>query len=318
MITGIPMLEVDKLTPVPTLVEVNAPQVDHDSQQSGASKTSDEQVLQGAVNQLVEEASGSESKAIELDRAGQVSDAILSYQQAADKFKQAVTICPDELLENKTLLSRRVGDILGRVVYLESLGGCPASVPVEEHVRSAQNDVQTGGNNDGCITTLTDTVQSTAAENRPSLAKRAASAAAVTGGAAVLILHAPVAAAALAVGAAYATTRNDSAGAAASSVGEAGIKAANRAKTFAETHGITEKVSGALDKVVSAESREQMTNQAQSAASDSWNKIRELNEKHQLSRKTQAMASSSFKAASQTASSATSQMSSWFKRNMKS
>uniref|UniRef100_A0A7S1R8B1 Uncharacterized protein n=1 Tax=Alexandrium catenella TaxID=2925 RepID=A0A7S1R8B1_ALECA len=115
--------------------------------------------------------------------------------------------------------------------------------------------------------------------------ERAASAAAVGGAAGLLVLHAPFAAAALAAGAAYATTREDSAGDAARSMGDAGLRAAARARALAEEKKLPEQMEGVLGRVRAADERLGITSKAQEVASSSWEALRELDRRHSLSTK---------------------------------
>lgn len=97
----------------------------------------DEQILINAVIEHAGQAAQQESQAMDYDRAGQAREAIVAYRAAAEKLARAAQICP-EALPDKAILSRHAGEVLGRVVYLESLGGSPATAPLEQHIGSVQ------------------------------------------------------------------------------------------------------------------------------------------------------------------------------------
>jgi len=222
---------------------------------------------------LVKHASQIESVAMELDRAEDAEQAAACYRQAADRLSQAVAAYPisTDGSSNGALLSRHAGQILGRVVYLDSLCGTPASVPLEEHIGHTQLQL---GEDGGCQPGET-----------LGWRQQATSAAAVVGTAGLLVLHSPLAAAALAAGAAYATTRGNSAGDAARAVGDMAIDAAGHVQTVAENHQVSERVDGALHYIRAMDEKYGMTDKTQAAAASSWEKLRELNQTHQVTEK---------------------------------
>lgn len=240
--------------------------------------------------ELAREASQIERLAMDLDRAGDAEQAVSCYRQAAERLSKAAAVCPDEN-PDRAVLSRHAGQILGRVVYLESLGGAPAVAPIEEHIGSVELTVgaETG---DGAAS----------GGQEVGWRRRAASAAAIGGATGLLVLHAPVAAAALAAGAAYATTREDSTGQAARKVGDLGLQAAERARHLAHEQQLPEKVEGVLSKVRAVDEQYRVSSRAQEAASSSWEALRELNRKHELTTKVgQGVSSASAGVASATA-----------------
>lgn len=222
---------------------------------------------------LVKHASLIESVAMELDRAGDAEQAAACYRQAADRLSQAVAACPlnADGSSNGALLSRHAGQILGRVVYLDGLLGAPATVPLEEHIGHTQLQLGEAGD---CP-----------AGETSGWRQQATSAAAVGGTAGLLVLHSPLAAVVIAAGAAYATTRGNNAGDAARAVGNMGIEAAEQAQTLAETHHVSERVDDALGYVRAMDKEYGMTDKTQAAAASSWEKLRELNQKHQVTDK---------------------------------
>ena len=192
----------------------------------------DHLILCTAIRELASEAAQIEQTAMELDRAGDAEQAAACYRQAAERLSRAAASCPDGEAD-RAVLSRHAGEIMGRIVYLESLHGAPAVTPLEEHIGSAR----LGG-------------PAASGSAHHSLREQAASAAGVAGTAGLLVLHAPLAAVALAAGAAYATTRKDTAGEAARNVGDFGIQTFDKAKTLAEEHKVPEQVSAKASVVI--------------------------------------------------------------------
>lgn len=246
-----------------------AHEIRHDSQSSHVSGDDDVRILLAAFADLVKEGSQIENLAMELDRAGDSEQAIACYKQAADRLSQAAVACPDGN-SDRAVLSRHAGQIFGRVVYLQSLGAAPAMAPVEAHIDRVHFTL--GGGPRG-------------ADVAVSWKQRAASAAAVTGAAGLLVLHAPMAAAVLAAGAAYATTREDGAGQAARTVGDLGLQAAEHARALSDEKRIPERVENALCKVRSINEQYGVTSKAQAATESSWQALRELDRKHQVTEK---------------------------------
>lgn len=290
----------------------------------------DEQILINAVIEHAGQAAQQESQAMDYDRAGQAREAIVAYRAAAEKLARAAQICP-EALPDKAILSRHAGEVLGRVVYLESLGGSPATAPLEQHIGSVQltmgmdassptaktEDVEAEELGFATLSSdqdmssgvlvmtddqvgaeeLTSVSRATSSQASPaSLKKQAASAAAIAGGTGLLMLQAPLAAVAMAGAAAYATTRKDKAGKVARKVGDVGLHAASRTKEFAEEHRIGQRVNGSLGKVINSDT-----------AAGTMQSLRSFNEKHQVTR---TIGGGACRAASGVAS-ATSSLSGW-------
>lgn len=82
---------------------------------------------------LVAEALRIESRAADLDRAGSVAEALLHHRRASIKFLEAAASCPDKH-PDKSKLDEHSTDIQLRMVYLESLGASPPTLPLDEHV----------------------------------------------------------------------------------------------------------------------------------------------------------------------------------------
>lgn len=82
---------------------------------------------------LVAEALKIEARAVEFDRAGSSSEAILHHRRATVKLEEAASSCPEEH-PDRDKLSDLSQDIQLRMVYLEGLGGQQPTLPVEEHV----------------------------------------------------------------------------------------------------------------------------------------------------------------------------------------
>lgn len=272
----------------------------------------EEQILRVAFAELAHEASGIEQVAIELDRAGDAEQAVAIYQQAAERLARAAAACP-EGNPDKPLLARHAGEVLGRVVYLESLGGAPATAPVEAHIGNMTlSEGQRHGPeamDDGwCTESGSDKPR------KPKWRHQAASAAAIGGATGLLVLHGPVAAVALAAGAAYATTRQDTAGQAARSVGDLGLEAAKKGKAFADEHQLPEKVTDAIAQVKALDERLGVSSRAQAVAAASVEALRDLDRRHQVSTKlVQGTASATVSVASATVRAA-----GWVSRQMAS
>eukprot|EP00931_Biecheleriopsis_adriatica_P087698 TRINITY_DN62128_c0_g1_i1.p1 TRINITY_DN62128_c0_g1~~TRINITY_DN62128_c0_g1_i1.p1 ORF type:complete len:316 (-),score=73.27 TRINITY_DN62128_c0_g1_i1:61-1008(-) len=247
----------------------------------------DERVLCAAFAELSSEASQIERMAIDLDRAGDAEQAVAVYQQAAERLKKAAAACP-EGNPDRAVLARHAGEVLGRVVYLESLCGATASVPPEAHIgceRLFRGQIHGPQESDGFQVVQPGSPENEQTGAQRTLRQKAASAAAVSGGVGLLVLHAPVCALGLAAGAAYATTRKDSAGEAARSMGDMGIQAADHVRTVAQEHRVSERVDSAMDKVRSLDQRFRVSERTQAAATSSAEALKELNRKHKVTEK---------------------------------
>eukprot|EP00930_Biecheleria_cincta_P037146 TRINITY_DN25489_c0_g1_i1.p1 TRINITY_DN25489_c0_g1~~TRINITY_DN25489_c0_g1_i1.p1 ORF type:complete len:316 (-),score=91.67 TRINITY_DN25489_c0_g1_i1:418-1338(-) len=86
----------------------------------------------GRWSWLAAEGAKAEEKAAELDSQGQSAQAALFHLRAASKFKEAAELCPEQ--SDRTALEEHAADISARAIYLESLGGMPPSLPLEDHV----------------------------------------------------------------------------------------------------------------------------------------------------------------------------------------
>ncbi|CAJ1418230.1 unnamed protein product [Effrenium voratum] len=238
----------------------------------------DERLLCAAFAELAAEASEIERTAVELDRAFEAEQAQAVYRQAADRMAKAAALCP-EGNPDRAVLSRHAGEILGRIVYLESLGGAKASEPPEVHIG---RDRLTLGH--GVERQDSDEFQVLSEPNREaSWRQKAVSAAAVSGAAGLLVLHAPVCALGLAAGAAYASTRKDSAGEAARSVGDMGLQAAHHARSVAQEHQLAERAGNALNGVRAMDERWHVSERTQALARSSVSTLMDIDQRHQVS-----------------------------------
>ncbi|CAE7529845.1 unnamed protein product, partial [Symbiodinium sp. CCMP2456] len=79
----------------------------------------DERILTAVFAELAAEASEIERVALDLDRAGDPEQAVAVYRQVAERLAKAAASCP-EGNPDRAVLSRHAGEVLGRVVYLES------------------------------------------------------------------------------------------------------------------------------------------------------------------------------------------------------
>mmetsp|Transcript_3997 Transcript_3997/g.12572 ORF Transcript_3997/g.12572 Transcript_3997/m.12572 type:complete len:304 (+) Transcript_3997:143-1054(+) len=270
---------------VPSRPPEDGTEVSQSGEGSNQDDEGDARLLYAAFAELAKEASEIESIAMELDRAGDAEQAVACYRQAVQRLSAAAAACP-EGNPDRVVLSGHAGQVLGRVVYLESLAGAPAAAPVEQHIGSAQLGTGTDG------APLPEPV---------GWGKRAASAAAVGGAAGLLVLHAPVTAVALAAGAAYATTREDGAGKAARTVGDIGLQAASRAQTLAQENRLPERAERAWGRVLAVEERYGVVGRAQATATSSWLRLQELEREYGVAGKLgQGLVSASASAASAT------------------
>jgi len=62
-----------------------------------------------------------------------VARAIALYKRAASGLQEAAALCPDSH-PNKAALEDHASEINVRVIYLESLSGAPATIPIEDHI----------------------------------------------------------------------------------------------------------------------------------------------------------------------------------------
>lgn len=285
---------------------------------------SDEQLLINAAIEHAAEAAQFESTAMDHDRRAMAHDrtadvkqAIANYQVAAEKLAKAASLCP-EGLPDKAVLSRHAGEVLGRVVYLESLGGAPATAPLEQHIGSVQLTLGAAPDQDQYLSddeeaealgfeklSYESALMMADEDEMPSLKKRAASAAAITGAAGLLVLHAPVCAVAMSCCAAYATTRKDYAGSLAKTVGDVGIRTAGRAQSFAEECRIPQQINKGVGLV--------LTDRGKEKAVSSLESLKSFNRKHQVTKTIGQGAS----AAANGVASATSSISSWVQNAIK-
>eukprot|EP00439_Symbiodinium_sp_Y106_P039119 s947_g4.t1 len=159
-----------------------SPQVHGDA----SADAEDERILTAVFAELAAEASEIERVALDLDRAGDPEQAVAVYRQVAERLAKAAASCP-EGNPDRAVLARHAGEVLGRVVYLESLNGAPAAVPPEGHI-GCDHLVIPGP---GVERQVSDGFQLISSPRRESTwAKKAASAAAVSGAAGLLVLHA--------------------------------------------------------------------------------------------------------------------------------
>lgn len=82
---------------------------------------------------LVVEALRIEARAADLDRAGSSPEAVLHHRRASTKIVEAAAACPDGH-PDKARLEEHATDLQLRMVYLESLGASPPTLPLDEHV----------------------------------------------------------------------------------------------------------------------------------------------------------------------------------------
>jgi hypothetical protein len=92
----------------------------------------DEKVLE-KCSWFFAEALRFEREAAEKDRAGKTTEAIFHYRRALTKLQEGLDVCPAGH-PDKPAFEEFSSSMQLRIVYLESLGGAPATTPVEEHI----------------------------------------------------------------------------------------------------------------------------------------------------------------------------------------
>lgn len=248
-----------------------------DGFQASTATGEDDKILIEAAVEHAAEAAQFETWAMNHDREGNHDKATENYILAAEKLKQAASLCP-EGIPDKAVLSRHAGEVLGRVVYLESLSGAPATAPLEQHIGRVELTLgmpqPTLPEHDedldeyGIVDESDILVMADSAEAKPqNLKQRAASAAAIAGGAGLLVLHAPLVAVGMAGATAYAATRTDNAGRVARGVGDYGIAAGNQAQSFAEKYRIKDRVNSAVGQVMNEQTKQKVGRSLQGGAS---------------------------------------------------
>lgn len=259
----------------------------------------DLRILNEAYGEIRSHALTIEKVAMELDRAGDVEQAIACYKQSADQYKSAASACPDGNAD-KAVLARRAGQILGRVVYLETLAGAKAALPPEEHILPEDSVDSKGDNN-------ASSANGAEAVGWKERLRQTGSAAAVAGTAGLLVLHAPVVAVVAAAGTAYATTRKDGAGEAARAMGDAGITAAAKAQQISDENKVPEKVRESLASVKEVVDKYGVPEKLEAAKASSWKAMQEFDNKHDVSSKV----ATGFASATKGATSATAKLVGW-------
>lgn len=82
---------------------------------------------------LFAEALRLEDQAAEFDRGGKTKDALFHHQRAAMKLQEGLDASPPQH-PDKVILEEYLSSIQMRMVYLESLGTSPATMPLEDHI----------------------------------------------------------------------------------------------------------------------------------------------------------------------------------------
>lgn len=185
------------------------------------------------------EASELEQAAMCADREGRINEAIHGYRHAAVKLEEAARLCLDGHPDQGVLLCH-ADEVIGRALYL---GGASvgSAVPLEEHIRGAQLTLGLPPDCSQEIQELSIVGHSSSSRTAPSRTK-VMGAAAMLSGAAGIIIVGPMAGVALGAATAYATTRGDQAGSAARTVGRAGVRLVDQAKTIEKDHRIGQRV----------------------------------------------------------------------------
>lgn len=74
-----------------------------------------------------------EAKAVELERVGSNAEGAFHHRCASTKLAEAAALCPEDH-PDCSALSEHAQQVSARAVYLDSLAGAPASLPLEDHV----------------------------------------------------------------------------------------------------------------------------------------------------------------------------------------
>lgn len=90
-----------------------------------------------AAQKATELAKAAEHLAGAASSSGNLAKAALLYRRAASKLDEAADICPDGH-PNKLALEEHAAEINVRVIYLESLNGCVATIALEDHIGEVQ------------------------------------------------------------------------------------------------------------------------------------------------------------------------------------
>jgi hypothetical protein len=225
-----------------------------------------------------------ENEAIELDRAGKVSEALAKYAACEKELAASVAAALPAHAEDKPKLEAHRQEILQRMEHLKGLkAGETPSIPVEQQIKSVQLGMQ---------------VSSAAQEaaQRAGGVKVVAATAAVGAACSFMILGGAIGTTFAVVGgagaAAYATSRDDKIGEAARKVGQVTLAGVDKAKAIDEEHHLTEKAATAaktgVAKAREVDAKYGISDKVSTGAGAAFSKIKAIEEKHQLTDKVAA------------------------------
>jgi len=226
-------------------------------------------------------ASAAENEAITLDRDGDIPAAIKRYEECERELEAAAGLAREAYPEDHPKLVQHRKEILDRIAHLKGLkeGGKP-TIPVEQQIQAVQLGMQA-------------TSAASAAVGSAGGVKTLAACAAVgaVGGFVVLggTLGLTLSVVGGAAGAAYVATRNDKLGDAARGAGNMAIAGAEKAKKLNEEHQVTQKLTDAGSKAVTAaknvDEKYKISDKVTHGVGTVFSKAQEIENKHKVTDK---------------------------------
>jgi len=226
---------------------------------------------------LVVQASTSENRAIQLDRAHKVQEAIAAYEESEKMLDHAIRAAGPGQLQDKPKLEQHKREIHDRITHLRSLrSGEVATIPVEQQIKAVQL-----------------TMQATAAAQQ---ATRSAGGVKTLAGAAVLggvggfcVLGGAIGVVGGAAAVAYVATRQDAAGNVARKAGDAVVSGGKKAQQLNEEHQITGKIcdvgSAAAQRAKEVNSTYKISDRISVGVSTCVGMAKDIDEKHNVTDK---------------------------------
>jgi len=204
---------------------------------SGVNLSSPTNENDACVQQVVE-ACMLEKEAIELDRSGKTVEAVAKYRECEKALDRGIQIAisTGHTDDHPKLVQHR-GQVLERISHLSSLGGKPATIPVEQHIKPVE------------LSMVVSLPESSTAYDATDM-KTVAVYAALGAGAGFLVLGGTVAVVGGAAGGAYLATRQGNAGEAVCAVGDFAKAGAHKTMELNEKYCLTDKVVKGMGAVV--------------------------------------------------------------------
>jgi len=224
--------------------------------------------------QQVVEACMLESEAIGLDRSGKTVEAVAKYRECEKALGRGiqVAISTGHMDDHPKLVQHR-RQVLERINHLSSLGGTPATTPLEQHIEPVELSMVVRYPESSTACDATDM-------------KTMAAYAALGAGAGFLVLGSTVAVVGGAAGGAYLATRQGNAGEAVRAAGDFAMAGADKAMELSSKHEIPQKIAEAGNKAfVAAKSTDEkycLTDKVVKGMGAVVQKGKEMDEKHCL------------------------------------